>query len=81
MARTRSIVVQVPGTHDLRDWLADRLSFWGSTPVRYVAHAPALSVSVSGYSTCEEDDADHEIADNVKRVIEANIDDYPGEGG
>lgn len=80
MHRVRSITVTVPGTDDLRDWLTNGMPYFGSTPVRYVP-GDNLAVRVAGYSTCEEDDADHDIADNIKRVIEANIDDYPGEGG
>ena len=81
MARTqRTITVTVPGTDDLRDWLADGMPYFAGTDVRYVA-GDKLAVRVQGYSTCEEDDADYDIADNIKRVIEAHIDDYPGEGG
>ena len=80
MARTRSITVQVPGTDDLRSWLGDGMPYFAGTTVNYVP-GDELTVRVSGYSPCEEDDADYDIADNVKRVIEAHIDDYPGEGG
>lgn len=81
MARAqRSITVTVPGTDDLRSWLADGLAYFAGTAIRYIP-GDKLTVSVAGYSTSEEDDANYDIADNVKRVVEAHIDDYPSEEG
>ena len=86
MRRNHTVVVTIDGTADFREWLLDQLEHAGrnATPadatLRIVA-GPGLAVHVSGYSTCEEDDRDHDYAERVRDAVDAIADDYPGGNG
>lgn len=69
-----------PGSPDYREWLRDAVVDASMTAARAdeieIEEGPALKVTCSGGSRCEDDDADEDAAARIAEVIRDIADDY-----